>query len=1069
MKTRSSLFLSLLILWGGAAISLGTPAEMQTETHTETQTETQTETPSDLPSGKLRQELPLNDGWSFALVKPGGERSFAVTNPESPDAQRPGTSMVSEETLPAVPVRLPHDWGILGPFDTDPETWGGQGKLPWRGVGWYSRSLTLTKEELAHRIVLDLGGCMAFPEVYVNGIYAGGWDYGYLSFQVDLTPYLREGENSLAVRCDTRPHGSRWYPGAGIYRPAKLLFTSKNAWLPEGSVTVSTPEVVLEKSDAVKSDAVNSGAVNSGAVKSDTVKSDAVKSNVLQTPSAERAVVEVRVCPTVSGRPLQTEDLRVELFAPDGSRVTPESLTLTQDAGKPLETASAPDSDALAKTGTPRVETDGFTVRMTLREPALWDVTSPSLYRLRVVLPDDELTVPFGIRTFQWTADDGFHLNGRRVQLYGVNLHHDQGILGAAAHPAAVERQLKIMKEMGVNAIRTSHDPSSREFLDLCDQLGLIVWNELFDKWNATADLLDQKHFDAFVLRQVRRFTERDRNHPCVCVWSIGNEIWDIESDKRGGSNPDDDAQRRVTHAADCFRKCDPTRPVGLGCFVEGTCGPENHVRDSLDLTGWNYGAKYREARVRYPQMPLVYTESASALSTRGFFQLPHPRSKETYDREAFQVDGYDLVSASGPRDIPDVDFFRMETDRYVAGEFVWTGFDYLGEPTPFDREARSSYFGIVDLCGLPKDRYFLYRSYWAPEKTTVHLLPHWNWEGKQTNIPVYLYTNGDSAELFLNGKSLGCRTKVRSLAECAHSDLLHRDGVKFTASSEETKDGRQNTASAAFDSTFRTRWCASDDSMPQWLQIDLGKAVSVWSQELTLERKASEYRFRVEASLDGTQWKTVFRHEFADGEGNGDAVSFHAGEKPWNARFFRIFFEETTGGWASVREWTLSGKKPDPDALPHYYAQVDRYRLRWENVPYVPGTLEAVAYRDGKEIGRTTVRTAGEAAELRLTPDLKEFRSDDDLIYVQIEAVDENGTLCPWDDRKVTASVTGPAELVGIDAGNPMCFETIPDAEHSLFFGKAVLVLRSQPGNGDICLEVRADGLKKGVLDLKK
>jgi len=1012
------------------------------------------------PKSWFRETRCFNADWTFAQVPAGEERRESVTNAESPDALKPGALFIPEPLEEPKAVRLPHDWGIYGPFDLNPKTWGGQGKLPWRGVGWYTKKFTLTEDEAKKRVVFDFGGCMAFPEIYVNGVYVGGWDYGYMSFQLDVTDRIHAGENEIAVRCDTRRHGSRWYPGAGIYRPVKMILTSRDAWLPEGSVFVTTPEV-----------------------------------------SAEKAVVEAQITPKFREGGAKNWDLALQLTDPDGNPVECKPEVIQNE-----KTATA---------------------RFTVPDPTLWSVDAPKLYRLQVsllaspfrrggdevaggVTPSaspfrgggdevaggvalkrseskplptdsqvsreegplnrvfDQIELTFGIRKIEWTADDGFHLNGRRVQLHGVNLHHDQGILGSAAHPVAIERQLRIMKEMGANAIRTSHNPSSREFLDLCDRLGFIVWDELFDKWEGTSDLLDQNFFDAYTLRQAKRFVERDRNHPCVCVWSIGNEIWDVEQNIKGGSNPNLDAQRRVTHVAECFRQFDRTRPVGMGCFVEGSCGPESHVRDALDVSGWNYGAKYREARARYPEMPLLYTESASAVSSRGFYQLPHPICKESYDSESLQVDGYDWVSASGPRDIPDVDFDRMETDRYVAGEFVWTGFDYIGEPTPFDRQARSSYFGIVDLCGIPKDRFFLYRAYWAPEKTTVHILPHWNWAGKQEKVPVYVYTNGDSAELFLNGKSLGFRKKAMETPqpatqeqEGAKPENLWPETVHFSASSEEVHARGVNAAKDAFDGRYETRWCASDKTPNQWLMVDFGELVPFKPQQIVFEKPCKNYDVMLEISPDGQSWEPIPLPQAAGSELRIPGIQGKT------ARYFRLKFGQIlNGAWASVREWNFGTTRPaDPQAVPEYYKVINKYRLRWEDVSFEPGTLEAVAYRDGKEIGRETVRTAGEPVAVRLTPEKGRFASGDDLIYVLIEAVDSIGTPCPWDSRKVSASVTGPAEIVGIDAGNPMCFETIADAEQSLFYGKAVLVLRSRPGveTGTVKLSVQAEGLKEG------
>ncbi len=741
----------------------------------------------------------------------------------------------------------------------------------------------------------------------------------------------------------------------------------------------------------------------------------------------------------------------------------------------------------------------------------------------------DEVRIPFGIRKIEWTADDGFHLNGRRVQLYGVDLHHDQGILGAAAHPAAIERQLRIMRDMGVNAIRTSHNPASPEFMDACDRLGIIVWDELFDKWDGTADLLDQTYFDDFTARQVRQLVNRDKNRPSVCVWSIGNEIWDIERNIKGGSNPNLDAPRRVKHVADSFRQFDPSRLVGMGCFVEGSCGPDSHVRDSLDVSGWNYGAKYKEAHVRYPKMPLLYTESASAVSSRGYYELVdakhtypgwfHPLRKDDYNKETLQVDGYDLISANGPRDIPDVDFDRMERDRYVAGEFVWTGFDYIGEPTPFDKQAKSSYFGIVDLVGLPKDRFFLYRSYWNPNETTVHILPHWNWNcgergvstgergeatpGKEDRglasparqIPVYVYTNGDSAELFLNGKSLGRKTKVRTVTTESTNNLAAQPGVAITASSEEGADevgkakGKANFAPLAFDGRSETRWCAANDAPNQWLTIDfdparpdvllgvgsMGKVVPVRYLSVEFERAVENYQFHIEVSEDGKNWRTVCVHDRFEGLDNTFTATFPDDFCCVGA--LRIVFDKLKdGSWASIREFVVSDKVPTAAEKPSYYAVIDKYRLRWEDVVYEPGTLEAVAYKtiDGKEteIGRQIQKTAGEPAALRLSVEPNPFtgkvgfRSDDDLVYVLAESVDKDGTVCPLDNRVVSVSIDGPAELVGIANGNSIGMDPFTDAAHPLFYGKAMIVLRSRPGlnpeSGSVQLTATSVGVEK-------
>lgn len=838
-----------------------------------------------------RETIPFNDGWSFALVEPENYRAEPIRT------FKMGDQVQCEKTGETRPARLPHDWAIEQAFDKKYNT--NTGALPWRGVGVYSKTLFVDSKDADKRFVLSFDGCMAFPEVFVNGTYAGGWDYGYLGFQVDVTPFLRSNsDNTIDVRCDTREHHSRWYPGAGLYRSVQLLKCSRKLWLPEGSVFIKTPEVEPE------------------------------------TTSKGSSKLSVEVTPEVAAE-LKGVEAVLEVADPTGTIVYSEKKTL--DLVPNSEKNERLDSHSKF----PDFEDQPVCFwNVSFDDVALWDVDSPRMYTATVKFSEadgetlDELSSTFGFRKIEWTVDDGFYLNGRRLQLKGVDLHHDQGIIGACAHPTAIRRQLSIMRDMGVNAIRTSHNPNSSAFMDACDEMGFIVWDELFDKWDGTAGLRPEDDFYPFAERQARRFVRRDRNRPSVCAWSVGNEIWQVERNEVGSSNPDDAAKKRVAWVHDVVKKYDPTRLTGMGCFVSEVIGdypPKIDVLEPLDISGWNYGAKYREARKSFPKTPLVYTESASAFSTRGYYDpsFKRPDRKDVYDNDALQVDSFDLISANGPRDIPDVDFERMEKDRYVAGEFVWTGFDYLGEPAPFEKEAKSSYFGVVDLCGTPKDRFYLYRSYWNDAVLTVHILPHWNWEGREgQNTPVYVYTNGDSAELFLNGKSLGRKSK----------------------------------------DTKRTL------------------------------------------------------------------------EKPRDVDF----------------------------DLADYYWIVDKYRLRWENVPYEPGVLEVVAYKEGAEIGRAVCKTAGKTACLRLIPEKERFENDDDLVYVNIEAVDADGTLCPTDMMKFSARVEGSATLVGISNGNPIDYDSFADSTHSLFYGKATLVLRSGEGGQKVRLVVSADGLPDSTLEIE-
>jgi beta-galactosidase len=614
-------------------------------------------------------------------------------------------------------VEVPHDWAIVGPFD--PSAGGGTGKLPWRGVGWYRRTFTLADAEFARvkaggALWLEFDGVMASPRVYVNGQLAGGWDYGYMSFRVDAAPFVKAGENTLAVRADTRSHNSRWYPGAGIYRAVRLVSAPAVHVLP-ATEFVTTPKV-----------------------------------------GGNRATVHVAF--TV------TNQLGVAASAEAGVRVC-------DAAGRAV---------GKARLGAYKLRAGGsldFALDVEVKDPKLWDVESPNLYTAEIGVRSgeevDAKTVRFGIRTFEFTADDGFHLNGRRVQLNGVDLHSDMGPLGMAFNRSVMQRQLAIMKDMGANALRTSHNACDPQVLDLCDEMGFFVWNECFDKWDGTSGRRNDQNLEEYVSLNLREFAKRDRNHPSVFVWSIGNEIAPNGYDW-GGKNPASTngmSAARFREFRNAIREFDTTRPVGIGCCHGNAV--EMSMFEELDITGWNYNRQYANMKSQYPDKPVLYSESASALSSYGFFSAPPSPHKTAYNVAEREVDGYDHNAAVWS-DIPDAEFWRMETDRYCGGEFVWTGIDYLGEPTPYIRDkqfkmmdvvpkeelARSSYFGIVDLMGIPKDRFWLYRSHWNKKDETIHILPHWNWEGRAKNVPVYVYTSGDSAELFLNGKSLGRQFK---------------------------------------------------------------------------------------------------------------------------------------------------------------------------------------------------------------------------------------------------------------------------------------------------------------------
>jgi beta-galactosidase len=600
-------------------------------------------------------------------------------------------------------VTIPHDWAISGPVIENGD--GNTGKLPWKGEGWYRKNLDIPISSKGKSVYLLFDGIMSDPEVFINGRSVGKWDYGYNSFYLDITRYLNYGgENKLAIHVDTRNHDSRWYPGAGIYRKVEMIVV----------------------------DPVHVG----------------VWGIQVQTPIVKPNYAEVRIMTTVQNRSDRPETrIKIENIISNskGVELTRKEVITSIDSGKRRD-----------------VETT-----LGLTDPLRWDISNPVMYEVRtnIYVGDrlaDTYRTPFGIRTIRFTADNGFYLNDRRVQLKGVNLHHDQGPLGAAFYPRAMERQLEIMKSMGCNAIRTSHNIPAPEVLDMCDRMGILVFDEAFDKYDRKADITENTDFEEFAQRNIKNFIMRDRNHPSIFIWSVGNEMWDIQGNRNNGLVQ---LQTMVNYV----RKYDPTRLVTIA--NDGVEAAAIRHFDYYDVLSWNYNRRYSLARQMEPNKAVIVSESGSTVSTRGFYELPLPDKKDKFTASR-QVSSYDL-NAPTWANLPDDDFMWQQDEEYIAGEFVWTGFDYLGEPTPYSndwarsngltaREAsRSSYFGIVDYNGIPKDRYYLYKSQWKNDETTVHILPHWNWAGTNTEkIPVFVYTNGDGAELFLNSQSLGIKSK---------------------------------------------------------------------------------------------------------------------------------------------------------------------------------------------------------------------------------------------------------------------------------------------------------------------
>ena len=621
-------------------------------------------------------------------------------------------------------LNLPHDWGIEGPFKQ--EYSGDTGKLPWWGVGWYRKHFTVPAEDADRRILLDVDGAMSYAAVWLNGQFVGGWPYGYASFQLDLTPFVKAGaENVIAIRLDNPPDSSRWYPGGGIYRNVWLTKTSA-VHVAHWGTAVTTPIISAEAA---------------------TVNVDFVVEN--DSAGKIQAAVSTRV---------------YELGA-DGQR-TDVPVAASETGVVEIDPAKA--------------RTAARSNLLTIGKPRLWDLPHPNRY-VAVTTIDvggkivDRYETPFGIRTIRFDPDKGFLLNGQHVRINGVCDHHDLGALGAAINLRALERQIELLQEMGCNAIRTSHNPPAPELLEVCDRMGMLVMDEAFDCWRISKRPYDYHLlFDDWSEKDLRALVRRDRNHPCVVLWSIGNEVREQFVS---------DGWRMAVHLAGIVREEDRTRPITSGC--NGTDSGYNGFQTALDVVGYNYKpAEYRPFHAQHPAIPVLGGETSSCVSSRGEYAFPVSNDKAE-GRADFQVSSYDLYA---PRWAfpPDVEFKGLDDAPLAAGEFVWTGFDYLGEPTPYNADvtnllnfsdpaeqakmaqelkelgriavpSRSSYFGILDLAGFKKDRFFIYQARWRPDLAMAHLLPHWNWPGREGQVtPVFVYTSGDEAELFLNGRSLG-------------------------------------------------------------------------------------------------------------------------------------------------------------------------------------------------------------------------------------------------------------------------------------------------------------------------
>lgn len=660
---------------------------------------------------------------------PGGEISYV-----SPDFDDSSWRLLN----------LPHDWAIEGPFNIDYD--GATGKLPYWGVRWYRKTIDILPTDAGKQIYLDIDGAMSYASVWCNGHYVGGWPYGYASFRLDLTPYVKTGQpNVLAIRLDNPDDSSRWYPGAGLYRNVWLVKTS-NVHVSQWGTYVRNVSVASE---------------------------EAVMEMGIRMENHSSGEVEAQVQTSIY---LQGED-----GLPEGKEV---ARFVSADV-------------AILKNGNNTAIT-----RFQVKQPSLWDIESPKCYVAvsRIMVGGHEqdcYTTTFGIRKAEFTAEKGFMLNGKKVPLKGVCLHHDLGALGTAFNIVAAERQLRIMKEMGVNAIRTSHNPPAPELVELCDRMGLVMQLELSDTWRKGKRKNDYSRlFEDWSEADMRSLVRHYRNHPSVIMWSIGNEVPDQSSDAGIES-----AHKLTAYSHDE----DPSRPTTYGCNMTKVIFSD--FVNQIDVFGQNYHHEaYGAFFKRNPTRCYYGSETSSAISSRGEYFFPVTKKHED-NRVNFQLSSYDMVTI-GWGCLPEEQFKMLETYPAMGGEFVWTGFDYIGEPTPYNKDltnllnfsdpqemkkakqelealgrikspSRSSYFGIVDLCGFPKDRYYHYKSYWRPEVPTLHILPHWNWKERMGEItPVHIYTSGDKVELFLNGKSLGYRQKKNAYERLTWDSVRYEPGV---------------------------------------------------------------------------------------------------------------------------------------------------------------------------------------------------------------------------------------------------------------------------------------------------
>lgn len=744
------------------------------------------------------------------------------------------------------PLDLPHDWSIEGAFSKDNPAGPGGGALPG-GIGWYRKSFTIPAADTAKMHFIDFDGIYRDSKVWINGHFLGERPYGYSSFRYNLTPYLHYGtqKNIIAVRVNnSQQPNSRWYSGSGIYRNVWMVTTNK-LHVDHWGTHITTPDV--DKQEA-------------------TVE---IQTKVKNRDAKQRNISLATVIYDSTGR---------EVAKTSSSKQTIDStLTMTQE--------------------------------LQVKNPQLWSVDSPTLYHAETSIKSgskivDRYRTVFGIRKFHFDRKKGFFLNGKHLKILGVCDHHDLGALGAAINKRAIERRLEMLKNMGVNAIRTSHNPPSPELLHLTDKMGFVVLDEAFDGWKRKKTKYGYyQDWDQWHDRDISDMVRRDRNHPSVMMWSIGNEVWG-QGDSTGVTIARD--------LANTVHKWDTTRPITSGL---NSPFPNNSLYRSgaLDLVGFNYHRNLFDSFLDdFPHGKFIATETTSALATRGEYDMPSDSIRRwpiawdkpfTQGNDDYTVSSYDNVSTPWGS-THEEGWAAIKGKDYISGMFIWTGFDYLGEPTPYSWPARSSYFGAIDLAGFPKDAYYMYQSEWT-DKPVLHLFPHWNWQ-KGDTVDVWTYASTDSVELFLNGKSLGIRTKSKN-----------------------------------------------------------------------------------------------------------------------------------------------------------------KFHMQWR-VPYQPGTIKAVAIKNGKEALEKEIHTAGKAEKLVLSADRTQIKANGrDLSYIKVEVQDDDGNMVPRANNEIHFEINGAGKLVGVSNGYEANHESFKADHHKAFNGLCRAIIESTDKPGTISLTARSEGLEPATIKI--